>query len=294
MNATIVPPTSFLDRGQLVPWLLVLAGLMTMYGPTFWDLGQGIWQSDDYSHGPIVLAVVGWLFWQVRGQLLAAPAKPSNGLGWPSLVVGLLLYVLGRSQDILAFEVGSLLVVLAGALLAMQGPSGVRAAWFPLLYLLFLVPLPGSLVDALTGPLKHYVSVLAEQGLYAIGYPIARQGVVLHVGQYQLLVADACSGLHSIFSLGALGLLFMYLMKRESWLHNGILLLSIAPIAFLANVIRVMVLVLVTYHMGDEAGQGFLHGAAGMVLWIAGLLSLFALDWMLTLVVPKPSKARSQ
>lgn len=84
-----------------------------------------------------------------------------------------------------------------------------------------------------------------------------------------------------MFSLSALGLLYLYLMRYRSYLHIGLILLSILPIAFAANIVRVMILVLVTYHMGDEAGQGFIHGFAGMVLFIAALLMLFAFDGVL-------------
>ena len=122
--------------------------------------------------------------------------------------------------------------------------------------------------------------------LYAAGYPIARTGVMITIGQYQLLVADACSGLNSMFSLSALGTLFMYIMGRKSRLHNGVMLAAILPIAFCANIVRVVALVLVTYHFGDEAGQGFLHGAAGMVLMLVALVGLIALDGALRVVLP--------
>ena len=102
--------------------------------------------------------------------------------------------------------------------------------------------------------------------------------MVLTTGQYQLLVADACSGLHSIFGLSALGFLYLYLMRYRSYVLNGILAASILPIAFAANVVRVVILVLVTYHIGDEAGQGFIHGFAGILLFIVALVFLFALD----------------
>jgi Transmembrane exosortase (Exosortase_EpsH). len=104
---------------------------------------------------------------------------------------------------------------------------------------------------------------------------------VLTIGQYQMLVADACSGLHSMYSLSALGTLFMYIMARRSKLHNAIMLASILPIAFAANIVRVIALVLITYHFGDEAGQGFLHGAAGIVLMLVALVCFFGLDALL-------------
>ena len=104
---------------------------------------------------------------------------------------------------------------------------------------------------------------------------------MITIGQYQMLVADACSGLHSMYSLTALGTLFMYIMARTSRLHNALMLVSILPIAFVANIVRVIALVLITYHLGDEAGQGFLHGAAGMVLMLVALAGFFALDALL-------------
>jgi len=190
----------------------------------------------------------------------------------------LLSYTLGRSQDIPILEVGSQIPVMLGVLLIASGWRALRDAWFPILFLLFLVPLPGILVDSLTLPLKESVSVVAEQLLYGAGYPVARNGVVLTVGQYELLVADACSGLHSLFSLSALGLLYLYLVRHTSWIRNAVLALSILPIGFAANLLRVLVLVLITYHLGDAAGQGFLHGFAGIVLFVAALVMLVVVD----------------
>jgi exosortase B len=270
-------------------WLIVLAGFSAMYLPTYWWAANGIWQSDDHAHGAIILLVVVWLFWQQRAAILAAKPAPQLAAGWLCFVLGLLVYVLGRSQNISILELGSQLLVLAGTILILQGWPGIRVIWFPLLYIVFMIPLPGILVDAVTGSLKNWISIIAEHILYSVGYPIARNGVVLTIGQYQLLVADACSGLHSMFSLSALGLLFMYITERKSWLHNGIMLVTIVPIAFVANIVRVVVLILVTYHLGDEAGQGFLHGMAGMVLLMVALLIFFFLDTILARVISRPN-----
>ena len=96
-----------------------------------------------------------------------------------------------------------------------------------------------------------------------------------------------------MFSLSALGMLFIYVMARPSWLHNFIMLGSILPIAFIANVIRVLVLILITYHFGDEAGQGYLHGSAGIVLLMVSLIALLGLDSILARVI-KSRAARNQ
>ncbi|HKI64676.1 MAG TPA: exosortase B [Burkholderiales bacterium] len=267
--------------GAALNWLPVAVGLLLLYVPTFYHLGTTLWQSEDHAHGPIILAVVLFLIWRQREAFLAAsaPAAPKSGLGL--LAFGLLLYVVGRSQDINLFEVGALLPILAGTLLAMRGWRTLRTLWFPILFAVFLIPFPDVFVDSVTGPLKQNVSAIAEQILYVAGYPVARNGVVLTVGQYQMLVADACSGLNSMFSLSALGLLYLYLVGRKSWIHNAIIVTAILPIAFAANVVRVIALVLVTYHFGDEAGQGFLHGAAGLLLVMAALIIVLLLDAVL-------------
>jgi exosortase B len=181
--------------------------------------------------------------------------------------------------------------MLVGLALLLRGPGALKRLWFPLFFMLFMIPLPGTLVDALTQPMKLAVSFVAENILYRIGYPISRTGVILQIGQYQLLVADACAGLHTLFTLEALGLLYLNLVRHASVFRNVALAILIVPISFCANVIRVMVLTLITYHFGDEAGQGFLHGFAGLVLFMAALLLITATDSLLRLGVRRKAAA---
>jgi exosortase B len=296
---TLAPRASVLDvLAPLKAWWPIVLGLLVLYVPTYWGLAHGIWNSDDYAHGPIVLIVTLYLIWQQRAIFLRGaegnPGRIETMAGWVLLVFGLLIYAVGRSQDIVILEIGSQIPVILGILLVTLGLPAVRALWFALFFLIFMVPLPGFFVDAVTGPLKGYISTIAEQVLYTAGYPVARSGVVLTVGQYQLLVADACSGLHSMFSLSAMGLLYLYLMQRTSVARNLIIMAAILPIAFVANVVRVMVLILITYHMGDEAGQGFLHDFAGIMLFVIGLLFLFVLDWVLGFFFPDRPRVVAQ
>lgn len=269
------------------PWLIVVVGLLTMYVPTFWDLFHGIWATDAQGHGPIVLGISLWLVWRKRQEVMSASAAPRPVLGWLTSVFGLMLYLVGRSQGILLFEVGALLWLLTGATLLIRGAGALKALWFPIFFMAFMVPLPGAIVDTLTQPMKMAVSYVAELVLHAFSYPISRTGVVLNIGQYQLLVADACAGLHTLFTLEALGLLYLNIVRHESIVRNAVLATLIVPISFAANVIRVMVLTLITYHFGDEAGQGFLHGFAGMVLFMAALLLIMATDSLIRLVMSR-------
>lgn len=272
-------------------WLLVVAGFAAMYVPTFLDLFQGIWSTDENAHGPIILTVSTWLLWdkwnEIRRSTLAESSPIAGAL---LLFIGFFTYFIGRSQAINTLEVASIIPVMMGVVLVMLGTSALRRLWFPFFFLIFMIPLPGVFVQTLTVSLKTGVSYAAEHILYWFGYPIARTGVILVIGQYQLLVADACAGLHSLFTLEALGLLYMNLVRHKSWSRNVLLALLIVPISFCANVIRVIVLTLITFYFGDEAGQGFLHGFAGMVLFITALMLIIGVDSLLRIGVAKEGK----
>ena len=265
----------------MVEWAPVIVGLLVLYVPTFYNLAHSHWTQDDHAHGPIILAVVIWLIWDRRQVLLAIPSRTSPVGGLGLLVFGLLIYALGRSQGVPLLEVGALVPILAGVLLAMRGWSAVKEYGFMLFFVVYLVPLPGFFVNAVTLPLRQSVSSVTENILYFLGYPIALDGVILSIGRYQLLVEDACSGLNSMFSLSAIGLLYLYLVRRKSWIHNSIVIASLLPIAFFANVVRVVALVLVTYYFGDAAGQGIVHDFSGMLLFVIALIGIMLLDAVL-------------
>ena len=276
------------DRVALV---LVLAALALLYLPTYLDLARTIWQSPDQSQGPLMLAASLWLMFEQRHRIAALTGRPDNALGSAALVFGLLMYVVGRSQSIWILEVGSQIPVFAGVLLLFKGLAALRAAWFALFFLLFMVPLPGPLVAAVTGPLKAAVSLAASELLFHFDLPVSRSGVILTVGPYLILVADACAGLTSMFSLEAVGLLYLNLVRHTAVWRNVTLSLLVIPIAFCANVIRVLVLVLVTLYLGDSAGRGFLHGFAGMLLYVVALLLILLVDKLLGLFDRRGSKA---
>ncbi len=272
---------------------LLAAGFCLLYLPTYWDLAQTTWASDDQGHGPIILSVSAWLLFSKRHDLAGIPSASNVAFGWPVFLIGLLMYVLGRSQQVSTLEVGSQIPVLVGLLLLFRGSASVRAVWFPIFFLIFMVPLPLAFVAAITTPLKAGVSYLASELLHVMGYPVGRSGVTLTVGPYQLLVADACAGLNSMFTLESLGLLYMNLMAYTSVVRNVALAVLVIPIALVANVVRVLILVLVTYYFGDAAGQGFVHGFAGMVLFIAGLMMMLAVDKLLGHIIASGPQRRA-
>lgn len=282
---------------RLVPALdpvavgLVAAGMLLLYVPTFWDWAQGVWVAETQGHELVILAATGWLLYRQRDAIAALPSAPSRLPGSLLLTVGLLIYVIGRSQGILRIELLSLIAVSAALLLWHKGRSGLGVAWFPLFFMCFAMPLPVELVLTLTGPLKSGASAVATWLLSAIGYPVGRSGVLMTIGQYQLLVNEACAGLQTMFTLEAMGLLYANLVRHDSALRNALLALMVVPVAFGANVVRVMAIALVTYHFGDAAGQGFLHGFAGLLLFLTALLLVVVVDRLLGMLLPERFRA---
>lgn len=290
MNAVVTSATSTPAQKANLPGkielLALLMGFLLMYVPTYVALDKHVWSVVGQGHGPVMLALTIWLAWQRWPELLKLQGSPhvvAQILGYLSMAVGLAMYVVGRSQSHFGLHVGSQIFLLLSLLLIYGGWAAVKIMWFPLLFSLTLVPLPGTLVATLTGPLKSGVSYVAEALLYHAGYPIGRTGVTLTIGSYRLLVADACAGLNSVFALEAVGIFYMSVAQHINQVRNVTLALLILPISFVSNVIRVITLVLVTYYLGDEVGQGFVHGFAGIFLFMVATALTIGVDSLLGL-----------
>lgn len=259
-------------------WTPVCVALIFAYAPAYAMMIDVLgWGSRDTSHGPLVLILVGWLIWQARDVFEHLRVNWSSVAGWLLLVVGCLMYALGYSQGFFFLLTLSQLPVLAGIVFLTLGKPGWRKLWFPVLFLFFLVPLPGSAMDPILLPLKATISSLVSNTLFLLGYPITNHGVIIYMGGYQLMVADACSGMNTIIALTGICLLYIHIFKPVSSAHSWILLLCAPLIAYFCNFTRVMCLALVTYHVGDEAGRTF-HTYAGLLELVVAYVTLFIVD----------------
>ncbi|UYY79032.1 exosortase V [Sphingomonas sp. R1] len=260
-------------------WLAV-AGLAALAIPTFVTLGRETWSAEGGVQGPIVLATGAWMLARQRDSLVALRRPGNMALGALCLLLALGIYTVGRVFDFISIETFGLVATFVAAAFLYFGVRALRAAWFPTLWLFFLVPPPGWIVDRVTAPLKEFVSYAATGFLSWLDYPILRQGVTLFVGPYQLLVEDACSGLRSLSSLVVVTLLYIYIKNKPSWRYALFIAALVIPVAVITNILRIVILVLITYHMGDEAAQSFLHVSTGMVMFVVALLCIFAIDWV--------------
>ncbi|RZL02122.1 MAG: exosortase B [Rubrivivax sp.] len=262
-------------------------GLLAMFTLTLWDLLQdnetGLWAKGEHSHGPIMLSMSLWLLvtrWREHVEA-AGTSSRGSGLCWPAFAAGAMLYIAGRSLGIIYFEVFAFIPMMLGVVLLAGGTALLNHLKFPLFFLIFMVPIPGFLLDPISQFIKLQISTAVTNLLWAAGYPISHTGVVINIGYYQLLVADACAGMRTLFMLEAMGIFYLNVARHSSMLRNVALGLLIVPISFTANMIRVIFLALLTYHFGDEVGQGFLHGFAGAVLFLVALVLIVSIDGLL-------------
>ncbi|MDG6079111.1 exosortase [Erythrobacter litoralis] len=260
-------------------WPLVLA-CVAFAIPTIIRLAEGSWSLEIGAHGPIVLATGLWLLSRCDWSHQSGEGRSGTvqGLTWAAIVVSLILYVFGRAYDFLALETAGLYFALIGVLVLAVGARTVFRNTFPLLYLAFLIPPPGWVIDAVTAPLQHFISFSATELLRWLDYPVSRSGVAIEVAQYRLLVEQACSGMNSIVGLTAVTLFYIYLLHGSSWRYAILLMALILPIAVFVNFLRVCTLILVTYHYGDAVAQGVFHNTAGVALFALALALMFLID----------------
>ena len=262
--------------------LALIIGVAAILLPTMLEVGQFNWTTEQGGHGPIVMAIGLWLLWR-ETKSSPAPRKPGNLVIGSLLLAGLLaMYVISRITGILEIEALAMYGALIVGAYMLFGGALIRSVWFPLLYLALTLPPPDTVVAAVTQPIKIAISEWAVSLLYALGYPIASSGVTIQIAQYEMLVAAACAGLNSIISLGAICLFYGYLRHRTNLLAFAVIALSVIPIAVFSNFIRVIILILITYYLGEAAAQGFLHDFAGLTMFAVALLSVFVIDSIFT------------
>ncbi len=272
----------------------MLLGLAAATFPTWQFITIRSWSTEQGSHSPLVLAAGIWLLVRLLPGTRAVQKRPDALRTTLAVGVPAAAMVFFRTAAVIELEVYALYGLFLAVLYAFIGLRAMRALWFPLFFLIFAVPLPDSLVAALTNPLKLWISESAVRVLYHAGYPIASSGVTIQIGQYQLLVAAACAGLNSLITLTALTLFYVYVSHSNERGYMALLTAFAIPVAIFSNFVRVLILVLLTYHGGEAAAAGFLHNFAGLTTFAIALVTIYLLDQVFSgarkrLAKPRPS-----
>lgn len=267
-------------RGLDVGAAMLLAGLAALIVPTVLRLAQLSWSTEAGAHGPIVLATGLWLIWRHRDAFAVADPQPIVPVAI-GLALLLPLYIVGRVTSILMLESLSLYGILL--LLAYQrwGFTLLKRLWFPFFYLLFLITPPENWVFVATRPLKAALTTAAVDVLGWAGFAIGSTGAMIQIEGYQLLVATACSGINSLIGISAISLFYVYLRHGSAPRYAFVLTPLVLPIAVLTNFVRILLLVLATWWLGEDVAQGVAHEVAGVAMFAFALMFLLALDAVL-------------
>ncbi|MDL2274576.1 exosortase/archaeosortase family protein [Desulfosarcina sp. OttesenSCG-928-G10] len=268
-------------------WLLVAGLLAIIYEPIFPRMVSQ-WEADpNYSHGFLVPFISAWFAWKIWPELRKMPVKPSNwGIAW--ILFGLLLLAFGWTVHELFTTRSSLIFIFAGLIHTMFGSRVLKCLSLPVAFLIFMIPLPYTLYDALALPLRSLVSWLATEAMHICGILVLREGNVIILPNITLEVVEACSGMRSLVSLMALGTTYAFLTLEGMW-RKIVLIITTIPIAVITNAVRIFVTGILSRHFGSVAAEGFFHDFAGFSVFAVALVLTAVTGWLLS-KVPGPAK----
>ena len=274
------------------PWqnwawaLAVLAALGWLYGPTLEQLVVS-WQGDEYySHGPLLIPICGFLIWANRARLRAAWAQrgapdAARAPGAWILLFGLGVAFLGQVADVNFVRAFSIPVVILGIARFAGGGRFESVLRFPILLFAAGVPISRVVVQTFSVPLQKMAAGGASMALGLFGLPVQSQGVNIFTPRYNFVVDVPCSGLKTAIALLTVGLIVAYLLPGLSSFRRVMLAVSSVAVALLANVIRILIIILIGIYMGRDAAEGFLHGFSNIVTFAISLSMMMALGQLL-------------
>jgi len=280
-----VSPTSVSSHRRFSWWQAGVLFLLTawLYAPIVSRLAVQWWHDPNYVHGFFVPAFSALLLWENRARLATLPLKPS----WSGLVI-LLFALFALTVGVLSSKFFlsriSLLLLIAGMVVFLAGWKYLRAVSFPLAFLILMVP-SSAIFDWVTFPLQILASKTASFLLTLAGISVVREGNILLLSAARMEVAEACSGIQSLFSLVTLAIVYGYLIETKIGMRI-LLALAAVPISILANAFRIFATGLVLQHWGIEKAQGNFHMLSGWLIFMTSLAMLFLFHRLLRILDP--------
>jgi exosortase len=261
------------------PALVAVAGAAALlYGSILIGLARQ-WASDPAaSHGVLLAAAALFVAWRRVPALRTLDLRP-RAAGVAVAAVAMVVYLAGSLAGDLFVQRLSLPLALAGAVLATAGTAYFKVLFAPIALLAIAIPLPAIIVTYLTLPLQLVSSQIAADFLHATSIPVTRQGNLLVLDNITLEVAEACSGLQSLLSLGSVAAVGAALLPLDRW-GRGLMFAAVLPIAIIGNGLRVAATGWLTRWLGEMAVQGFVHEATGFAAFLVMCAALFSLLWI--------------
>lgn len=268
------------DFKLYAPLLLILCAITVLYFPFLKTLVAAWEVNEDYSHGYFIPFISVFMIYTIRGRLSIQAVQPINS-GILLILLGLSLLIVAKVGSEFFLQRISLIVVLLGCVLFLLGKNYFKQLLLPLLYLIFMIPIPGIIWNKIAFPMQLFGSYLTEQVVRLLGIPIFREGNVLHLVETSLEVVAACSGLRSLMTMFALAGLLAFISSLSTW-KKWVLFFSAAPVAIIANIFRLSGTALLASRYGSEVAHGFLHDFSGLVVFGLGLTLLICINTLLS------------
>ena len=244
--------------------------LAALVGALYWSIVRDMvvnwWDDPNYSHGFLVPVFSGYLIWLDREELRSLRPQP-HWLGFLVLLAGISTLILGAAGAENYLMRSSAIIVLAGLVLFHLGTKPFHSLAFPLAFLLFMVPLPQIVFNAVTFPLQTVAAESATRALDLLGVPVLRDGNVIHLSHVTLGVSEACSGIRSLISLLAIAVAWGYL-SLPSLTARAVLVAVAVPIAIVANASRIVTTGLIAHWLGIRYAEGFFHTSSGLMAFL--------------------------
>jgi len=249
-------------------------------------LMYGNWTLIDsyYSHGFLILPISLFLAWRKRREILKTPVAPTFW-GYPFVLGAVALLLAGDFFGFSVFGQLSIVPMLVGLCLVLLGKGHFKILWFPLAFLLFMIPIPASMTQSIALNLKLFATECAVLAAQALTLPIIREGSFVHFGNDHLLIGEVCGGLRSLIALFAIGALMAYFSKSRLWARFLILVCS-GPIAVIANVFRILTLCVVGYFWGSRVAAGTFHDVSGLFIFAVAFFLFFCLEALVRRLAP--------
>jgi len=287
MQSTGMPKAETFPSASRAAWMLVgfLSSLtLLVYAPVLSKLFH-VWHSDeDMAHAMFVPIVVGYVIWQRREELGQLQPQLSRSGAMLCLLAAMVRVLSTLTGEVLLGRI-ALLCTLGAIVHLFFGMGVIRKLAFPIFLLLFSIPIPKVIYTYFTLSLQLIASALSELMLDSLGYTVLRNGNLLELAGQKLSVAEACSGIRSLFSLLFLVVTYLYFHEDRSW-RRWLVLAATVPTAILVNALRIVV----TGAVGEYDpvfALGLFHASAGWVLSLAGFVTLMVIHLLLHKVNPR-------
>lgn len=259
---------------DLVKLGILGAATLIAYVPTImWMYDRWTEQGTYYSHGFLVPFISAYIVWTKRKELARAPVRPLTRLGWMLFGAGIIIHLLSALICVYFTSAFSMFFVLAGLILLFFGKDYLKALWFPLAFLGFMMPLPLVAIANISFRLKIFAAQMATAVVNGIGIPAMRDGSIIRTMHSYLVVEDPCSGIRSLIALIALGTLMAY-FTPISRVKKAVLFVSAVPIAVSTNVIRIVALTLASEIYGTKFAMGWFHDTMGILVFVFAFIGL--------------------